>query len=194
MTTTKADSDLFPWVEDLDGTWHHRPAGEPWATDRPDLANALTTCGRWVPSVRTSEEKPDNRLCPNCIGKAVANGGIKLRPGDKIRFFEDSPRTRYRVRAVSRDGRYAICTRPFNLQHTVIYTIVDFQRGVRGPDNRVFSEGYETDEQIATNLAALESGALEVSWRTSRFLPLDIAQVWPAPSPAEGNTTPEVTG
>lgn len=101
----------------------------------------------------------------------------RLAVGDRVRFAEDYRTIRYRVRAVSPDGRFAICTRPFNLQRTVIYTIVDFQKGVRGPDDRVFSNGYETDEDCLARCAELAAGDIAVSQRTSRFLGLHIADV-----------------
>jgi hypothetical protein len=88
---------------------------------------------------------------------------VDLAVGDKVKFAEE--RTRYTVRAVSADGRWAICTRPFNLQRTVLYSIIDFDSGVRGSDNMVFSFGYESDEQIAENMSRLESGVMEVSVR-----------------------------
>lgn len=96
-----------------------------------------------------------------------------LAPDQKVQF--DHERQHYTVRAVTSDGRFAICTKPFNLQHTVIYTIVDFQRGVRGPDNLVFSFGYETDDQIEENRDRLERGDMEVSYR--RELALNITEV-----------------
>lgn len=44
-----------------------------------------------------------------------------LKVGDKIKF--KSEKQRYIVKA--KDNRYLICTKPFNLQKTVLYTIVD---------------------------------------------------------------------
>lgn len=79
----------------------------------------------------------------------------------------------YRVRA--RNARYIICTKPFNPKHTVLYTIIDLQTDMRGPDNSVFFMGYETDEQIEANMRELEGGRLEVSHR--RAVPLDVAMV-----------------
>lgn len=51
--------------------------------------------------------------------------------GDKIYFAEE--RYPYTVQAC--DERFLICTKPFNLQHTVQYTIVDLEEGIRGADN-----------------------------------------------------------
>lgn len=97
---------------------------------------------------------------------------VSMRVGDKVRF--DSEKQRYTVRAVSADGRWVICTKPFNLQHTVLYTVIDFDSGVRGPDN-YGSLGYETPEQIARAMARFEAGDAEVSYRYDVYL--DIAEV-----------------
>ena len=92
----------------------------------------------------------------------------ELKVGQRIRFSEE--RQAYRVRASG--GRYAVCTKPFNLRHTVLYTVVDFQRRVRGTENLVFGMGAETDEQCVGMLARLESGESEVSSRN--WIPLSI--------------------
>lgn len=71
---------------------------------------------------------------------------LSLVVGDRVRFVEEGQR--YTVRAVTSGGRFAICTKPFNLKHTVLYTVIDFERGVRGADN-YYGLGYETDEQVS---------------------------------------------
>ena len=71
----------------------------------------------------------------------------------------------YRVRC--RDERFIICTKPFNLKRTVQYFIIDLQRHLRGPDDRVFCFGYETDEQCMERLKELQDGTIEVSQRRS---------------------------
>lgn len=68
---------------------------------------------------------------PRTVRKPVER--IALLAGDRIRFAEE--KQRYTVRAVSADGRWVICTKPFNPHRTVIYTVIDFDSGVRGPDN-----------------------------------------------------------
>lgn len=98
----------------------------------------------------------------------------KLAVGDKVWFEHE--KQGYTVRAVTTDGRFAICTKPFNLRKTVLYCIIDYQRGVRGPDNLVFGHGYETPEQIEDARLMLERGEMEVSYRTARHLPLVIAR------------------
>ena len=69
----------------------------------------------------------------------------------------------YRVRA--RSDRFAVCTKPFNPQHTVLYCILDTERGVRGPENLIFGLGAETDEHCERMLARLEAGDSEVTYR-----------------------------
>ena len=91
----------------------------------------------------------------------------KLKPGDPVYLpCETRP---YRVRC--RDERFIICTKPFNLRHTVQYFIVDLQTYLRGPDDRVFCFGYETQEQCEERLKELQEGTIEVSKRYS--LPVD---------------------
>ena len=79
----------------------------------------------------------------------------------------------YKVRA--RNERYLICTKPFNPKRTVLYTIVDLERRVRGRDNMIFGMGYETDEDIAETMAALAAGDVEVSYR--HFVNLEVERV-----------------
>ncbi len=88
--------------------------------------------------------------------------------GDKVKFKGET--MRYAVRAAGE--RFAVCTKPFNPKRTVIYTVVDFERKVRGTENLIFGFGAETDEQCREMLARLESGQTEVSHRN--FVPLEI--------------------
>lgn len=90
--------------------------------------------------------------------------------GERVKFAEE--RRPYVVRAVSGDGRFVICTKPFNLQHTVLYSIIDFELCVRGPDDHIFCFGYESEEDVAKNMGWLEAGEMRVSRR--RQLPLRI--------------------
>lgn len=93
---------------------------------------------------------------------------MRVEVGDKV--YVPNEKYPYKVRA--RDDRYIICTKPFNLQHTVLYFIVDLADKRRAPDNMVFCSGYETDEQCQERLKELQSGEIELSWR--RGIPLDI--------------------
>lgn len=88
--------------------------------------------------------------------------------GSKIKFAEE--KQAYTVQAS--DERFLICTKPFNPKKTVLYTIVDFKRNVRGTENLVFSLGFETKKQCEESLKRLQSGDSEVSYRN--FIPLVI--------------------
>jgi hypothetical protein len=72
--------------------------------------------------------------------------------GTRIYFVEE--KQPYRVKA--RSKRFLVCTKPFNVRKTVIYTIVDLKEGVRGPENLVFGFGAETDEQCREMVDRLE--------------------------------------
>lgn len=93
---------------------------------------------------------------------------MRVEIGDKVYFPTD--KKPFRVRA--RDERYIILTKPFNIAHTVLYTIVDLEDRWRGPDNMIFCSGYETDEDCQERLVELKRGEIEVSSR--RGIPLDI--------------------
>ena len=85
-----------------------------------------------------------------------------FKPGDKIRFAEE--KQAYTV-IVSND-RYAVCTKPFNLQKTLLYCIVDFVDKIRGPNNLVMnSYRYETLEGCEQTLIDVTSGKIEISQR-----------------------------
>ena len=87
----------------------------------------------------------------------------KVQPGDLVEIRgEKRP---YKVRC--RDERFIICTKPFNLKRTVLYFIIDLQLGIRGPDDRVFCAGYETQEQCEDRLKELQTGQIAVSRRRS---------------------------
>lgn len=72
-----------------------------------------------------------------------------LAVGDKVKFRNGV--RRWTVRGVTRAGRFVILTQPFNPQRTVLYTVVDFDWGIRGRDN-YYGLGYETDGDIVNAL------------------------------------------
>ena len=92
----------------------------------------------------------------------------RVEVGDKV--YVPTDKKPYRVRC--RDERYIICTKPFNLHHTVLYFIVDIYDKWRAPDNRAFCDGYESDEDCIARLSELQNGELELSRR--RGIPLEI--------------------
>lgn len=93
---------------------------------------------------------------------------MKANVGDKIYFPTD--KRPFKVRC--RNERFIILTKPLNLYHTVLYTIVDLKNKWRGPDNMIFCNGYETDKDCNERLIELQEGIIEVS--TRRGIPLDI--------------------
>ena len=54
-----------------------------------------------------------------------------MKVGDKVWFAEE--KRPYRIRAMGE--RYAVCTKPFNPRHTVLYTVIDIVEQVRGTEN-----------------------------------------------------------
>lgn len=94
-----------------------------------------------------------------------------LRVGDKIWFKGE--RLGYTVQAVN--DRYAVCNKPFNPKRTVIYCIVDFQRGIRSPEDRLFGLGAETREQCEEMLERVTNGETGLSHRHKCLL--DIVKV-----------------
>ena len=95
---------------------------------------------------------------------------MQVKVGDKITIPNE--KQRYTVQA--RNSRYVICTKPFNLKHTVLYFIVDLKEKLRGPDNMIFCFGYETKSQCEERLKELDENKIEVSLRRSVPLDLDI--------------------
>lgn len=93
---------------------------------------------------------------------------MRVEVGDKV--YVPNEKYPYRVRA--RDDRYIICTKPYNLQRTVLYFIVDLVDKWRAPDDRLFCMGYESDEHCKARLKELQEGTIKLSVR--RGTPLDI--------------------
>ena len=92
--------------------------------------------------------------------------------GSKIKFEEERPY--YEVKALTK--RFAICIRPnYKDKDAPIYSIIDFKKNIRGADNRVFCTGYTDLEHIVHNLAELEKGDLEISYRNN--IPLKIEKI-----------------
>lgn len=96
---------------------------------------------------------------------------MKLAPGLRVTFSGE--RQAYTVRTAS--ARHAVCTKQFNLQRTTIYTVIDWERGVRGTENLVFGMGAETAKHCREMLARLDAGETEVSHRN--YVRLRIVEV-----------------
>lgn len=98
-----------------------------------------------------------------------------MKVGGRIKFLEE--KTPYKIRALS--NYFAVCTRPYNPQRTVIYTVLDFRKSIRGTENVVFCMGAETDEDCQEMLQRFESGESEVSHRNNiplNYCVLDISK------------------
>jgi hypothetical protein len=105
-------------------------------------------------------------LCDECSVKEYLS---RLNLGDKIKFRNE--KQRFTVKAKS--DRYLICTKPFNLQKTCLYTIIDLDRFERGTNDRVFNDyDYMLQDDIDRCLSDLESCDVEVSYRNC--VPLDV--------------------
>lgn len=86
---------------------------------------------------------------------------MNYKVGDKIKFIEE--KKPYSI--ISCDSRYLICTKPYNPKRTVLYTIVDLQENVRGTENMIFCQGFETKEECDEALERLQTGESEISRR-----------------------------
>lgn len=93
---------------------------------------------------------------------------MRVNIGDKVYL----PDEKYPWTVRARDERYIICTKPYNPKHTVRYFVIDLYDKVRGTDNMVFCNGYETDEQCLERLDELQRGLIEISHRNR--VPLDV--------------------
>ena len=85
----------------------------------------------------------------------------QIKKGSKVTFAEE--KKPYTVRSIG--SRFAVCTKPFNLKNTTLYTIIDIQEKIRGTENLIFGLGAETDQDCDEMLCRLESGETEISYR-----------------------------
>lgn len=84
-----------------------------------------------------------------------------MKVGDKIKFKKE--KQRYTVQACNE--KFAVCTKPFNPKKTVLYTIIDFEKDIRGTENLVFGMGAETKADCEEMLQRITDGETEVSHR-----------------------------
>ena len=105
----------------------------------------------------------------------VKTNKFGLNKGDSV-WFSTSKKS-FKVRECN--DRFAICTQPYNFKpNTVIYTIIDFDRDVRGEDNLIFSVyDYYSDEDCKQAMEDLMSGEIEVSYKRNKNTILDIVKV-----------------
>lgn len=93
-----------------------------------------------------------------------------VKVGDNIKF--NSEKGQYKVKACNE--RYAICTKPYNPQRTVFYTIIDFKQSIRSTNNLVFNMyDYKIQEDIDACLVDLIAGKIELSRRNQIDLDID---------------------
>ena len=95
----------------------------------------------------------------------------KLKEGIRVKFAEE--KQSYIVRASN--VAFAVCTKPFNLQKTVLYTIIDWIKNIRGTEDLIFSMGAETDKDCQEMLYRLTQGETQVSRRNK--IPLQIEKL-----------------
>jgi len=98
---------------------------------------------------------------------------MRIEVGSKIKFV--SEKLRYTVQASNE--RWAVCTKSFNPRKTVLYTIIDFERNVRGTENLIFCFGFEDKKHCEEALERLIEGDSEVSYR--HWQELDIEKITP---------------
>ena len=92
-----------------------------------------------------------------------------MKKGDKVKFNDDSHI--FTVR--ESNERFTILTYPY--KYTVKYTIIDHDKGIRGADNMVFSNGYESDVDIRFNMIQLLRNKMKISYRN--FVDLSIKYI-----------------
>lgn len=104
----------------------------------------------------------------------------RLHVGDRV-FFEEETRG-YTVQAVSPDGRYVACTKPFAAKHTVLYSMLDVENSVRGVDDSIGNSlGYETPDDCQRAVNMFYRGDHGFSGRR-RPIPLRIVKVKRGPA------------
>lgn len=92
-----------------------------------------------------------------------------IKEGDKIKFEEEA----HSYTVMCRTDRYIICTKPFNLRHTTLYTIIDAYSQQRGTDN-YYGLGYETKEMCLESMSFFVTNDGQLG--RSR-IPLDIEKI-----------------
>lgn len=93
----------------------------------------------------------------------------ELHEGYKVKFKDE--KQKYTVRCASR--RYAICTKPFNAQKTVLYTIIDQWTNLRAPEDLIFGMGAETNEQCLEMLIRILDNQSSLSRRHEHWLDIE---------------------
>jgi hypothetical protein len=107
----------------------------------------------------------------------MLNDLLSLSVGDRLRFEEE--KQAYTIQA--KGDRYAVCTKPFNLKRTVLYTVVDVENQIRGTENLIFGDGAETREECEEMLARLEGRDVNLGFTTEisrrNNVPLNVQEI-----------------
>lgn len=100
---------------------------------------------------------------------------MNLQIGDNI-YFANYKRP-FKVIACS--NRWAVCTKPFNIKRTVLYTIIDQEKLIRGTHNLIFNcFDFSNVGGCRLCLRHLLHGQLEISYRNRvPYDPLKIISV-----------------
>lgn len=103
---------------------------------------------------------------------------VAAQPGWRVRFAEE--RNAYTVQA--RGKRYLVCTKPFPLRKTVLYTVVDLQEQVRGTENLIFGAGAESRAACQRMAQRLEGKNRDIHTEVSHRnrVPLRVVAVFSA--------------
>lgn len=91
--------------------------------------------------------------------------------GSKIKFEKE--KQRYTVQASNR--YFSVCTKPFNPQKTVLYTVIDWIHGIRGTENLVFGAGAESKLDCEEMLQRLTLNRTQISHRN--WCELDVEKI-----------------
>jgi hypothetical protein len=101
------------------------------------------------------------------VGDTYIDGKVPV--GTRIRFAGE--KQMYTVRASN--VCFAICTKPMNALKTVLYSIIDWNKNIRGTENLIFGMGAETDEDCKEMLERMTEGESEVSHRNNCELEIE---------------------
>ena len=100
------------------------------------------------------------------VGDGYIQGCVPV--GSKIKF----PNEKQKYTVISSNRFFSVCTKPFNAQKTVLYTVIDWYNQLRGAEDLVFGMGAETKEDCDSMLERLTMGESDISSRN--FVNLNI--------------------
>jgi hypothetical protein len=95
-----------------------------------------------------------------------------MKIGDKIKI--PNQRNRFTIRAF--DKRFIIMTKPFNARKTYLYSIIDLQELLRGPDNLIFGNYNCYEKEADKCLKQLQNGEIEISHRRCKVLEPEVLE------------------